>query len=215
MLNDVTLTSLNVAEKPRSATLAQNGMEGSVDRSLIEACMREERRAQQRLYELTYSRLMNVCLRYTKDEEEARSHFVQGFLKILNNLSRYSYEGVFEAWASRVMINSVLDDLRRNKKYKQTHIHTENENIEHKNDVDWNAFEQKANAEYVMSLVKKLPDASRQVFLLFGIDGYSHKEIGTMLGITEGTSKWHLFEARKKLIHMLSAQYNYTVHGKR
>jgi len=113
------------------------------------------------------------------------------------------------------MINTVLDHLRRNKKYKQTHVHTEQQ-TEHKHDVDWNAFEQKANADDVMSLVKKLPDASREVFLLFGVDGYSHKEIAAMLGITEGTSKWHLFEARRRLIAMLAVTFNYSpIHGKR
>lgn len=179
--------------------------------------MRGERRAQQRLYELTYGRLMNVCLRYTKDDEEARSYFVQGFLKILNNLSRYTHDGPFESWACRVMINAVLDDLRRNKRYKQTHVHSEAQQIEnHQPDIAWNAFEQRANADDVLALVRKLPEATRDVFLLFGIDGYSHKEIGAMLGISEGTSKWHVSEARKKLIVMLSAQYNNEpVHGKR
>src|SRR4029078_12055401 len=83
-----------------------------VGRELIEACMRNERRAQQRLYESLHSRLMNICLRYTKDEEEARSHFIQGFLKILTNISQFTFEGLFESWASRVMINSIIDTLR-------------------------------------------------------------------------------------------------------
>lgn len=178
--------------------------------------MRGERRAQQRLYELTYSRLMNVCLRYTKDDEEARSYYVQGFLKILNNLSQYTFEGAFESWACRVMINAVIDDLRRNKNYKQTHVQTESEKLQYRADVSWNAFDLQANADDVMALVNKLPDATRDVFLLFGIDGYTHKEIGAMLGISEGTSKWHVSEARKRLMHMLSVQYNReTVHGKR
>jgi RNA polymerase sigma factor (sigma-70 family) len=177
-----------------------------VGRELIEACMRNERRAQQRLYERLHSRLMNICLRYTKDEEEARSHFIQGFLKILTNINQFTFEGLFESWASRVMINSIIDTLRQKKRYTQA-ITLVQDNDVMTSDVTLNEFELRAGADDVLALVKKLPEATRDVFLLYAVDGYTHHEIAHMLNIAEGTSKWHVSEARKRLTGLITEQY--------
>ncbi|HZG01366.1 MAG TPA: RNA polymerase sigma factor, partial [Chitinophagales bacterium] len=177
----------------------------AVGRELVEACMRDDRRAQQRLYETVHARLMNVCLRYTRDEEEARSHFINGFMKILSNLRHYSFDGPFEPWAARVMINATIDTLRQRKRYTQNITVTEAENIQAP-DVSWNEFEQRAAADDLLSLVKRLPDASRAVFMMFAVDGYAHAEIAALLGISEGTSKWHVSDARKRLTAMIAEQ---------
>lgn len=189
--------------KPSVAFARVTANEKTVDRALIEGCMREERRAQQALYEAMHSRLMNVCLRYTRDEEEARSHFVQGFLKILTNLRLYNFDGAFESWASRVMINSIIDTLRSKKRYNQTIALVDADTMTN-NDVSWNEFELRCAAEDVLNLVKKLPDATRAVFMLYAVDGYAHQEIASMLNIAEGTSKWHVSDARRRLVDLIN-----------
>jgi RNA polymerase sigma factor (sigma-70 family) len=115
------------------------------------------------------------------------------------------------------MINAILDDLRRNKRYKQTQRPTETDIIDfHNTDVTWNDFEHKTNADDLLAMIRQLPDATRDVFCLYGIDGFKHHEIATMLGISEGTSKWHVSEARKRLIVMLTNAHNpATANGKR
>lgn len=180
-------------------------MTNRADKDLVEACMRNDRRALQRLYDILKTRLLNVCMRYAKDEEEARSYFVQGFFKITSNLAKFDFGVLFETWATRVMINSILDELRKRKRYKQNVTDVDFTEVQTA-DVSFNDYESKAAAEDVLAMVRSLPDATRDVFLLYAVDGYAHKEIAALLRISEGTSKWHVSEARKKLRAMLAEQ---------
>ena len=183
--------------------LAREPMSNRADRALIEACMRNDRRAYQRLYDILRVRLMNVCLRYASDEEEARSYFVQGFMKIANSMAGFDFNVYFETWATRVMINSILDELRKRKRYRQMIPGVDVEDVPTAA-VSLNDYENKSNADDVLALVKRLPDATRDVFLLYAVDGYTHKEIAAALRVSEGTSKWHVCEARKRLKVMIA-----------
>jgi RNA polymerase sigma-70 factor (ECF subfamily) len=127
-----------------------------------------------------------------------------GFFKILTNLNKYE-EGIpFEAWASRIMINCLIDDYRKNKRNKEFIEYQDLNGHEYGNSqVDFNDADKAFEAEEIELMILKLPERTRTVFNLFAIDGYKHIEISEMLGMSANTSKWHLADARKKLQKML------------
>lgn len=153
--------------------------------------------------------LMSVCMRYNKQEEEARGMVNQGFLKILTNLEKYDPKVPFEAWCRRIMINTLIDAYRKNKRHKERINYTDFEDYhDYDGIVDLNEAEHHFDAEAIEQIIQCLPDMSRQVFNLFAIDGYSHKEISSMLGMSEGTSKWHVSSARKQIKKMMAERMN-------
>jgi RNA polymerase sigma-70 factor (ECF subfamily) len=175
-----------------------------VEPSLLKRCIDNNCRAQLELYKLCYPTLLSVCLRYESNKEDAEFLLNNGFMKILTNLKSFAHDKPFEAWIRRIMINAIIDNFRKYGKHKNvldfkdiTGDGTENKWIDH------NAADMAYQAEELLNMVKSLPTESRRVFNLYAIDGYSHKEIGLMLGISDGTSKWHLSFARKKLREML------------
>ena len=172
----------------------------NINPQLITDCKKGDRRAQFQLYQSCFSTLMGVCMRYKKDEAEAASILNVGFLKILKNLDKKESHVPFQAWIRRIMINTVIDEFRKNRKVRELIEHTDFEDFHNHNDlVELNVADLKFDAEELEMMIKKLPPVSQKVFNLFAIDGYSHKEISEMLGISIGTSKWHMSSARKKL----------------
>ncbi len=172
---------------------------------LIKDCIKGKRRAQFELYKLCYPILMGVCRRYRSNEDEVAAMLNAGFLKILNNLKKYSRDVPFAAWIKRIMINLLIDDFRKNRKEKSKIVYKEtNVLIAEGKAVDFNEAEKYFDADHIEQMVKSLPEIACQVFNLFAVDGYSHKEIAGQLGISEGTSKWYLSEARKKMREQLS-----------
>lgn len=143
-------------------------------------------------------------MRYRRSEDEAAEVLNTGFLKILNNLDKYNKDVPFEAWIRRIMINTLIDDFRKNRKVKELIEYTDFEHEEiFTESVDFNTADRMFDAEEIELLIQQLPPMSQKVFNLYAIDGYSHKEVGELLGISDGTSKWHLSFARKKLKEMI------------
>ncbi|ASS50128.1 MAG: hypothetical protein CHH17_15625 [Candidatus Fluviicola riflensis] len=168
---------------------------------ILEACAKNDRRAQKQLYEYTYRVLMSVCMRYYSNEEDARFAFNNGFLKIINGLAAINLEEInYAAWSKRVMVNVLIDEYRKNKNH-QTLIFAKDTDreLELYANNSTNAGEEGLNYQAIMQLLTTIPPISAHVFTLYVIDGYNHKEIGDLLEITEGTSKWHLSTARKQL----------------
>ncbi|GDX52314.1 hypothetical protein LBMAG27_13610 [Bacteroidota bacterium] len=178
-----------------------------INNELIKSCINQDRRAQNMLYKNSYARLMNICRRYARNSEEARELFTIGFLKILNNLEKYQSQMPFESWISRVMINTIIDEHRKHLNFNQHHQFIDSDELEFKNAADINEYEKQMNTEQALSMLKQLPEATRKVFSLFAIDEYTHKEIAAALGISENTSKWHVSDARKKLMKQLSTTF--------
>ncbi|MFT4759983.1 MAG: RNA polymerase sigma factor (sigma-70 family) [Paraglaciecola sp.] len=173
-------------------------------KKLLQDCKAGKRKAQYQLYRECFPYLMGVCYRYQKNEVDAAAILNAGFLKILTNLDKYRPEVPFEAWSKRIVINTIIDEFRKNRKVREL--------IDYKDFSETDSFEELINfneaaeqfeAEELESLIKKLPPVSQKVFNLYAIDGYKHKEISALLAISEGTSKWHLSFARKKLQEML------------
>jgi RNA polymerase sigma factor (sigma-70 family) len=174
----------------------------NIQPELISNCIKRERKAEYEMYKNTYSYLMSICIRYTRNEERAKEALNTGFLKILNHLDRYKPEIPFKVWIRRIMINTLIDDFRKQKKH-----HSKIEYVEdYRESSDFsesNMALQNINAAQIHKLIEQLPPQSQQVFNLYVIDGYTHKEIGELMGISEGTSKWHLNASRQKLKEML------------
>jgi RNA polymerase sigma factor (sigma-70 family) len=159
-----------------------------------------DRKAQYLLYKQCFPLLMSVCVRYKKDQQEAVAALNVGFLKILTNLDKYSIDMPFEAWIRRIMINTVIDEFRREKKFRELTVFSETIEREYPQEsFDTNDAEKRFNCEQLEALMRRLPPVTQQVFNLFALDGFSHKEIGEMLEMSDGTSKWHVSLARKQL----------------
>lgn len=171
-----------------------------IEERLITQCISGDRKAQLRLYDLCYSYMMSICIRYCRDKQEAGSRLNLAFLKVLQHLEQYDNLGSFKAWIGKITLRSIIDEFRTQQKHYQTHVY-QGQTI---TETDWphtalNHIVAEIDVEHLMAMVRQLSSMDRQVFNLFTIDGYSHKEIATMLNISEGTSKWHVHEARKKL----------------
>lgn len=175
---------------------------------ILEACVRNDRRAQKQLYEQCYHALMGVCMRYYTNPEDARFAFNNGFLKIINGLASVDLKDIsFGAWSKRIMVNVLIDEYRRNKNHQSLIFAKETDReLEIHASNTANSGEEGLHYEAVMGLLKTIPPVSAHVFTLYVIDGYNHKEIGELLEITEGTSKWHLSTARKLLRERLEEQ---------
>jgi RNA polymerase sigma factor (sigma-70 family) len=177
----------------------------NVDNDLLKRCASKDRRAQFQLYRSCFSILMGICVRYEKNEEDAKSLLNQGFYKIIMHLDKYKTDVPFEAWIRRIMLNTVIDEFRKKKKERERLTFTDFEQGHFENDFSENSgVLEKLDAEELEIMIHQLPPMSKQVFNLFAIDGYSHQEIADQLGISEGTSKWHVSSARKILKEKIS-----------
>jgi RNA polymerase sigma factor (sigma-70 family) len=171
-----------------------------ITHDIIKACMRDDRKAINLMYEYGFKMLMPICFRYNKNEEDARAAFNAGFIKILNGLEKVDEDLNFNAWAKRIMVNSLIDEYRKNKKYNTQIMKSDSESeLDFYSTGSSNDAESNLGVENITALINQLPAVTGQVFNLYVIDGYAHKEIADMLGMSEGTSKWHLSTARKML----------------
>jgi RNA polymerase sigma-70 factor (ECF subfamily) len=172
--------------------------------NIIEGCKNNNLKAQEQLYRSYYKATMTLCLRYTKNETDALDVLNTGFYKVYKNIHTFNKsKATLYTWIRTIIINSCLDFI----KAKQQIIETKE--IEQAANIDVPpAAVSKLSANEILQLVRSLPNATQAVFNLYAIEGYNHIEIGKLLNISEGTSKWHLSEARKKLQKLINEQGN-------
>jgi len=156
---------------------------------LIKDCQDNSIKAQEQLYRLFAPKLFAVCLKYSRNRADAEDNLQDGFLLIFRKIGQYRFQGSFEGWAKRVMVNNVLQKYRTEGIFEIV-----SENLPEEAEVEIEADD--ISMEYLMAIIQQLPDRYRMVFNLYVIDGYSHKEIAEMLSITDGTSKSNLARAR-------------------
>jgi len=169
------------------------------EQDILEGCRQNERLLQEHLYKKYYSLFLKLCARYAKDMMDAEQLLQDGFLKIFAHIQDYAGKGSFEGWMRRIIVNTCLDYLKSKylKNSMQLHYPTEiGESAAFS--VDNTALDKIAMKD-MLGIIQSLPPMSRTVFNLFVFDGYSHKEIGAMLEMSEGTSQWHVNNARKNL----------------
>ncbi len=169
---------------------------------ILEGCLSKDPLAERALIKLFYSYAKSICARYSGSLEETEEVLNDGFLKVFNNLAKYDHTQPFKAWLRTIMVNTAIDNYRKNQKFGHTVEIDEIEVTDLSEDVI-----SKISADEILALVQQLPPAYRMVFTLYVIDGHNHREIAELLGIKEGTSKSNLQDARKKLQIMIKRAF--------
>jgi RNA polymerase sigma factor (sigma-70 family) len=159
---------------------------------LIKHCKANERKAQELLYKRFASKMLGVCLRYATDRMEAEDMLQNGFIRVFQKIADYRGDGSFEGWVRRIMVHSSIEYYRKHHKMLTV---ADLESVGKEPSVDPVAVSS-LDAKDLMTLIQRLSPGYRMVFNLYAIDGYSHKEIGEIMGISEGASKSQLSRAR-------------------
>lgn len=175
------------------------------EKEIIKGCQGNDRVYQEYLYKHYYSLFLKICARYAKCIEDAEQLLNDSFLRIFNNVNTFKYAGSFEGWMKRIVVNTCLDYLKSKQLKNAMQISyaasvTEDMNIS----VSSHAIHQIEFKE-LLSMIQTLPPVSKTVFNLYVFDGFSHKEIASMLDISENTSSWHLHHARNILQKKLNS----------
>lgn len=163
--------------------------------ALVKKCIDGDQKAQRALFEMYAPKMLGVCLRYAKNQEQAEDVLQDGFIKVFKNLSKFSGSGSLEGWVRRIMVNTSLDQIRKDVKFQDN---VDFDEVDFK--IETNSFiVEGLEAEDLLLLINSMPDGYKTVFNLFAIEGYSHKEIADQLSITENTSKSQYSRARSFL----------------
>jgi RNA polymerase sigma factor (sigma-70 family) len=175
------------------------------DAQLLEGCKLQQAMAQKYLYERYFGRLVGITYRYTPDKQEAIHVLNQAFLKIFKALLTYNETGNLLGWMRTIVFRTALNYVRDKVVFEEIDdtIYNDFQNTPLSNDAFLDL-----DIEYILTAMRQLPDATRTVFSLYEIDGYSHAEIAKMLTISTGTSKWHLSEAKARLRKILKNHYS-------
>ena len=155
---------------------------------IIADCKKNHPKAQEQLYKLFAKKFFGVCLKYSRNYEDAQDNLQDGFIIIFKKIEQFSGKGSFEGWAKRILINNALlrfKDIR--------FLEILDDNIA---DVELEIYDDNISLDYLLQIIQELPDQYRIVFSLYVLDGYSHKEISEMLRISTGTTKSNLYRAR-------------------
>lgn len=183
------VTPLTKSDKSSAAITGQTELS-----ILIRDCMAESRSAQQKMYDIYAPAAYGVIKRFLYNNDSMAQEILNdSFLKVLTKLDQYNFQGAFEGWVRRIVVNTLTDHLRKSIK-----------DVQHKEVQAEDAFVNSDSVEKIshkelLQCIQELPDAQRTVFNLFVFENYSHKEIGNILNINENNSRWHLNDARKRL----------------
>ncbi|CAM2793158.1 RNA polymerase sigma factor [Flavobacterium frigoris] len=169
---------------------------------MIRLAIENNRKAQQFIYSRFSPKMLGICRQYIKDLQQAEDVMIAAFMKVFTNLKAFQHKGSFEGWVRRIMVNECISYIRAHKKVKfiEDEIYVEE---------SFNPIECEFSTADIQLLIDSLPDGCKMVFNLYAIEGFKHKEIATMLGINEGTSKSQLSHARKILQQQINTIKNY------
>lgn len=171
---------------------------------LIEKCKQQSSKAQEALYKQYSGVLFGICLKYSPNRAEAEDNLQDAFITIFKRIEQYQGKGSFEGWIKRITVNTVLQKYRKKKVF----------DISNEQQIEDAEVEVKQNnipLDFLLRIIQELPDRYRLVFNLYVLDGYSHKEIAEMLGISDGTSKSNLARSRmilKKKVEAYKKEQN-------
>lgn len=174
------------------------------DKELIMRCSEGKLRAQELLYRRYFSFAMSVCIRYTKNQNEAMEIVNDSYMKVLGNIREFDSSKSFRSWYGRILVNSAIDNYRKNSRHSTYMQITDLEISEEQEPL----IDAELSAGDILSLFSELPDNYKVTFNLFEIEGYSHEEIGQMLGISTSTSRSNLTRAKKILRKLYKRNFN-------
>ena len=163
---------------------------------LVKDCLKGVPAAQKQLYHLFAGPMLGVCYRYTKSMSDAEDVLQEGFVKVFLNLHQYKSDGELGAWVRRIMVNTAINYLKKNSRYQSELLYTD----EHLHAVGADNPEVRMSAKELAELIRQLPTGYQTIFNLHAVEGYTHVEIGEILGIHEGTSRSQYARARALLI---------------
>lgn len=169
--------------------------------TLIEGCKHNDRQSQEKLYRHYFGMMLTMCMRYISDRNKAAEVVNDGFVKVFKSIGQYESRGSFEGWMRRIVYHSLADTIRKDNRYLKFMVFEDHESQTRHRILD------KLYEEDLLKLIEELPPASGDIFILYAVEGYSHKEIAELKNISIGTSKWHLSEARKKLQNLIIENY--------
>ncbi|MCR5115560.1 MAG: sigma-70 family RNA polymerase sigma factor [Bacteroidales bacterium] len=177
-------------------------MEPNEEKTLVEGCLNDNRQAQKRLYDSFAPMMLGVCCRYANSQEEGEDILIEGFTKIFSHLHEFHFECSLAGWMRKIMLNTAISFFRMH------HKHHNQLSIDEGVAADWQAASEATDAKVrekdILQLVQQMPETYRVIFNLFVVDGFSHKEIGEMLGIQESTSRSQLTRAKNWLKERIS-----------
>ena len=176
------------------------------DLEIAKGCLVSQRSSQKELYDRYINKMNAVCRRYISDKEELKDVIQEGFIKIFENIGTYRGDGPLEGWVRRVMVNTVLSHIRKNKSDLFVRQSPEEQEGYIANEEEDNGdISGSFDKEELMAAIESLPDNYKIIFNLYCIEDYSHKEIAQMLSIKEESSRTRLIRARKILREYLMA----------
>ena len=175
------------------------------EEKIIEGCIAGNRKAQKALFETYKSSMMGVCLRYCKSKDEAEDVLMMAFMTILSEIHTFRRESSLNSWIRRIVVNTAINNYRKNLKH---YFHSD---IDEVSEIDIEGGEDfqisdSHSADAILKVMQELPEGYRIVLNLYLVEGYKHREIAEMLGITDGTSKSQLSKARKIIQEKLAKQ---------
>ena len=177
------------------------------EKEFVEGCIKNDRYCQELLYRKYFDAMIRMCIRYTEDRDIAMEIVNMGFLRVFKKLDKYSFKGSLEGWIRKLVYHSLSEYFKKRSKYLQFIVLEDRDSA-----IDEYALN-KIYEEDLLKLVDKLPPATKEVFRLFAIEGFSHNEIAKRINISEGTSKWHLSTARKKLKKLIQDHKEYKLYA--
>ncbi len=181
-------------------------MDSTEEEKLIKGCINLDRESQNRLYKIYAAKMFAVCFQYSKNREEAEDTFHEGFMKVFQNISSFSKTGSFEGWIRKIMVNTALAKYRKNSHLSllvRLDDYPESTNERYNDEIL-----EKIEADALLQLIQKLPPAYKIVFNLYVFEGFQHKEIAEKVGISTGTSKSNLYEAKAILKKQITKNYH-------
>lgn len=179
----------------------------NIDKQIIEACKREDRKAQFELFQLCFGFVLAICLRYYTNREDAKEVTNMVFYKVLQKIGTYKPGNSFKAWVRKITVNTIIDEFRKQER-KKVKLEMTGEALENTQDLKSNLDTSQIDIEVLRNMIQALPENQRLAFNILVIDGHTHKECAKLLDIKEGTSKWLLHEARKSLQKKVNHYFN-------
>jgi RNA polymerase sigma-70 factor (ECF subfamily) len=179
---------------------------------IIQGCRKQDVQCQQQLYKHFYPDMIKVCFRYASDADGAGSIYNNAMLRVFNNIHTYSEAGKLGGWIKAIVVNCCIDFCKKKNIFKNTVPVIDEAEVT----IEPEVFDRVAYQE-IVQVINQLPGATATVFRLFVYEGFTHKQIGEHLNISEGTSKWHVSEAKKLLKKKFEQHYenNFTVNATR
>jgi RNA polymerase sigma factor (sigma-70 family) len=168
------------------------------EQEIINGCLKKDRIYEEHLYKQYYSMFLAICMRYAKDNQNAKQLLNDGFVKIFMSIGRFRNEGSFEGWMRKIIVNTCLEYIKSSDFKKNSQV-VYKEAIEAEHTVVYNEAPQNLDAHELITVLQCLPPVTRVVFNLFAFEGYSHNEIAALLKISINTSSWHVHNARSIL----------------